>query len=151
MSLRVMQFLAVLFTALALVPAGAHLFALPNKIGLAQGAYFTVQGIYRGWAFLGAFLFAAILVNGLLALLLRQDSRAFLYALVSTLCLVASLAIFFIWVFPGNRATDNWTASRPTGGPCGCAGNTDMRQARSCVSSLYAASPFRCWRASRGR
>jgi hypothetical protein len=36
LSLRVVQFLAVLLTALSLVPAGAHLFELPNKIGLAQ-------------------------------------------------------------------------------------------------------------------
>jgi hypothetical protein len=31
-----------------LVPSGAHLFALPNKIGLAQDQYFVVQNIYRG-------------------------------------------------------------------------------------------------------
>jgi len=36
MSLRVVQFLAVVFTALAFVPAGAHLFALPNKIDLPR-------------------------------------------------------------------------------------------------------------------
>ena len=41
-SVRVVQFLANILTALALVPAGAHLFELPNKIGLAQEAYFTV-------------------------------------------------------------------------------------------------------------
>jgi hypothetical protein len=35
--------LALVLTALALVPAGAHLFALPNKIGLAQEQYFIVQ------------------------------------------------------------------------------------------------------------
>jgi len=36
---------AILLTALALVPAGAHLLALPNKIGLPQAGYFVVQGI----------------------------------------------------------------------------------------------------------
>ncbi len=40
MALRVVQFLALVLTALALIPAGAHLFALPNKIGLAQEQYF---------------------------------------------------------------------------------------------------------------
>jgi hypothetical protein len=49
MGLRVVQFLAVLLTALALVPSGAHLFELPNKIDLARDAYLTVQGIYAGW------------------------------------------------------------------------------------------------------
>jgi hypothetical protein len=37
-------------TALAVVPAGAHFFELPNKIRLSQEQYFTEQGIYRGWA-----------------------------------------------------------------------------------------------------
>jgi len=31
MELRVVQFLAAVLTALAIVPAGAHLFELPNK------------------------------------------------------------------------------------------------------------------------
>jgi len=33
MGLRVGQFLAILFTALALAPSGTHLFELPNKGG----------------------------------------------------------------------------------------------------------------------
>jgi hypothetical protein len=32
MSLRMIQLLAILLTTLALIPAGAHLFELPNKI-----------------------------------------------------------------------------------------------------------------------
>jgi hypothetical protein len=36
MSLRVVQFLAILLTALALMPSGAHLFKLPNKIDLPR-------------------------------------------------------------------------------------------------------------------
>jgi hypothetical protein len=46
MSLRVIQFLAVLVTALALIPAGAHLSELSSKIVLPRDAYFTVQGVY---------------------------------------------------------------------------------------------------------
>jgi len=41
MALRVIQFLAIILTALALVPSGAHLAALPNKIGMTQAAYFV--------------------------------------------------------------------------------------------------------------
>jgi hypothetical protein len=44
--LQTVRFLAVILTALALVPAGAHFFELPNKIGLSQEEYFTVQRIY---------------------------------------------------------------------------------------------------------
>jgi hypothetical protein len=37
-----------MLTALALVPAGTHLFTLPNKIGLDSARYVTAQSIYRG-------------------------------------------------------------------------------------------------------
>jgi hypothetical protein len=46
-----------------LVPSGAHLFALPNKIGLAQDQYFVVQNIYRGWALFGIVLFGALIAK----------------------------------------------------------------------------------------
>jgi len=49
-ALRLIQFLAIMFTALALVPSGAHLAALPNKMAMAQAAYFVAQQIYAGWA-----------------------------------------------------------------------------------------------------
>ncbi len=42
MSLHVIQFLAVVLTALALIPSGAHLFELPNKVELPRDAYLTV-------------------------------------------------------------------------------------------------------------
>ena len=46
--MRLLQFIAMVFTALALIPAGAHFFELPNKIHHAQNDYFIVQNIYRG-------------------------------------------------------------------------------------------------------
>ena len=67
MSLRVVQFLAVLLTALAFVPAGAHLFELPNKVDLSRDAYPTVQGIYAGWAWFGIIDLAALVTNVVLA------------------------------------------------------------------------------------
>ena len=42
MPLKVVQFLALTLTALALVPSGAHLFALPNKINLTFAAFCAV-------------------------------------------------------------------------------------------------------------
>ncbi|HYI89366.1 MAG TPA: DUF1772 domain-containing protein, partial [Beijerinckiaceae bacterium] len=60
MVLQTTRFLGVVLTALALVPAGAHLFELPNKVGLSQEHYFIVQGIYRGWALFGLVLFPAV-------------------------------------------------------------------------------------------
>jgi hypothetical protein len=36
MALRLIQFLAIILTALALVPSGAHIAALPNKMAMAR-------------------------------------------------------------------------------------------------------------------
>ena len=50
MALRLVQFLAVMLTALALV----HLAALPNKMAMVQAAYFVTQQIIAGWALLAS-------------------------------------------------------------------------------------------------
>jgi hypothetical protein len=109
MSLRVVQFLAVVLTALAFVPAGAHLFELPNKIDLPQDDYLTVQGIYAGWAWLGIIDLAALVLNVVLAIKLCRQRLAFSFAVAAALCFVVFFAIFFTWTFPANQATANWT------------------------------------------
>jgi hypothetical protein len=106
---KAVNFLALALTALALVPSGAHLFELPNKIGLSQEAYFTVQGIYRGWALFGVVLFGALAANLLLAIMLRRRRWPARLALGAFILVGATLAIFFIWTYPANRATANWT------------------------------------------
>jgi hypothetical protein len=108
--LAFLKVLALVLTALILVPSAAHLFELPGKIGLDRDAYFTVQGIYSGWALFGAPIIAAILTNGMLFLALRRhDPVAARWALASAVLIAASLAIFFTWTFPANQATANWT------------------------------------------
>jgi hypothetical protein len=104
MALRLIQFLAIMLTALALMPSGAHLAALPNKMAMAQAAYFIAQQIYAGWA-----LFAIILFGALAAIVLSRLGRSSGYALASFLLIAANLAIFFVWTFPTNQATNNWT------------------------------------------
>jgi len=106
---KAVKFLAIVLTALAFVPGGAHLFALPNKIGLDQDNYFVVQTIYRGWALFGIVIVAALLANLLLAFLLRARRKAAALALVAAGCIALSLVLFFAWTYPANVATDNWT------------------------------------------
>ena len=91
-----------MLTALALVPTGAHLFELPNKIGLSEGQYFTVQGIYRGWALFGIALFGAAIADLALVVLLRRQHVASRWAIVAPVAMLATLAIFFVWTFPTN-------------------------------------------------
>jgi|SRR5512134_675084 hypothetical protein len=114
MTLKAMQFLAVILTALALVPAGAHLFALPNKIGLPQEQYFTVQGIYYGWALLGVILIGALLADLGLAVRQRDQRVPFRLALLAAVLMAASLLAFFTWTYPANQATENWTVAPET-------------------------------------
>jgi hypothetical protein len=109
MGLRCVQCLAIMLTALALVPAGAHLAALPNKIGLGQEEYFIAQGIYRGWALFGFALFGAVFANLAVAIMVRRRRAAVRLALAACLLVIASLAVFFGWTYPANQATANWT------------------------------------------
>jgi hypothetical protein len=113
MSLTFAQFLAIVLTALALVPPGAHLLALPNKIHLPQERYLMVQQVYRGWAFLGVLPVAAAIANGWVAALVLQWRLPFFYSVTATLCLFGTLAIFFAWTLPANIATDNWVSKTP--------------------------------------
>ncbi|MDP9964803.1 hypothetical protein FB547_11248 [Variovorax beijingensis] len=109
MSTRIVQFLAIAIGALALIPSGAHLAALPSKIGLGPSEYFLVQGIYRGWAVLGSLWVAALVVNIVLAVVVRSQPLPFRLALGAAACIAAMFAIFVTWTLPGNQATQNWT------------------------------------------
>ena len=109
MSIRWVHFCALLFTALSLVPAGAHLFEMPNKINLSQADYFVVQGIYRGWALFALALIPSLAATLALAIMRRGQGWPFLAALLSFVCMAATLIIFFTWTYPANQATSNWT------------------------------------------
>lgn len=103
------RFLSLLFTALALAPAMAHLLELANKIALPRDDYLTVQHIYDGWALLGFVVFGALLATLALAVLTRRRGREFAYALTAFLSIAGTQVIFWTFTFPANRITRNWT------------------------------------------
>lgn len=109
MTRNTMRFLALFFTALALAPAMAHLLELPNKIGLSRDDYFTVQQIYRGWAWLGFVVAGALFSNLILAIMVRRKNPAFVLTLIAFLCIVGTQVVFWTFTYPANQATDNWT------------------------------------------
>jgi hypothetical protein len=111
MSIRVPQFAAIIFTVLALVPGGAHLLELPNKLKLDDQSYMIVQRIYSGWALAGVVLAGAIISNLWLAVRSRPQALPFAFACASAALLVITLITFFIWVFPANQATEQWTSA----------------------------------------
>ncbi len=105
------QFLAVVLTALALLPGGAHLMALPAKMAMPEDPYFVVQQIYRGWALAGAVIFLAIFANVLAALLTRQSRWKWQLFAAAGVLIAVTLAVFFAWTYPANQATGNWTSA----------------------------------------
>ena len=103
------RFLALLFCALALAPAAAHLLELPNKLGLSRDDYLTVQQIYRGWALLGIVVLGALLSTLVLTILLRGRGRQFTLALMAFLCIAGTQVVFWTFTYPMNAQTANWT------------------------------------------
>jgi hypothetical protein len=102
-------FAALLSTAVALGPALAHLLELPNKIGLAKGDYFTAQQIYRGWSQLGWLLLVQLVSLVAVVLYAKADRNLRRAAVVTLLCLLAAQLLFWVFTYPANAATDNWT------------------------------------------
>ena len=110
MQARAVQFLAIVTTAIALVPGGAHVLSLHAKLALPVEPYFVVQQIYQGWAWLGIVVVVAMLTNFASAMLTRDRPRQFVLSLAAGLLIAATLAIFFTWTYPANQATVNWTS-----------------------------------------
>jgi hypothetical protein len=108
MTSEALKFLVIVLCALALVPAGAHLMELPNKIRLPAEEYLTVQQLYRGWALSGVLVVAALLATIVLAFSLRGQ-RGFMPALVACLSIAGTQAVFWTFTYPVNSATRNWT------------------------------------------
>ncbi|MER3423466.1 MAG: DUF1772 domain-containing protein [Nitrospiraceae bacterium] len=109
MGLNIVRFLSLLFVALAMAPAMAHLLELPNKITLSRDEYLTVQQIYRGWALLGFVVFGALVSTLILTIMVRHEPKAFALTLTAFLCIVGTQIVFWTWTYPANQQTDNWT------------------------------------------
>jgi hypothetical protein len=107
-------FVALLATAMALGGALAHALELPNKIGMSGEHYFIVQRVYDGWNRLSYLL--AVELAGMVAViwLYRSEPRVMWPALAALACFAASQVVFWIWTFPANKATMNWT-TQPDG------------------------------------
>ena len=101
------QLLALVLTAVALAPAAAHVFELPNKLPLSRDAYLTVQRVYRGWNRLGILVVAALAATMWLALI--SEPPADLAAAIAFTAILMTQVVFWSVTFPVNRLTHNWT------------------------------------------
>jgi len=104
---RLVQLLALVFTALALVPAAAHLLELPNKLPLPRDDYLIVQSVYRGWNRLAYIVVAALVTT--LWLVIESEGPARAPAATAFGAVAATQVVFWVFTWPVNRRTYNWT------------------------------------------
>jgi len=109
MRMKVVQLIAIITTALYLVPTGAHLLELRNKIALTATEYLTVQKIYAGWSLFGVVVGVALLATLAHTLLVRADRAAFAWSLGAFVALAATQGLFWAFTYPVNAATAFWT------------------------------------------
>jgi hypothetical protein len=109
MTLNVLRFASVMLTAVAMAAGFAHLLELPNKIGLSREDYLRVQQIYRGWALLGIVVTGALVCTVMLTLQVRHRPAEFYLTIAAASCIALSLVVFFLFTFPANQQTANWT------------------------------------------
>jgi hypothetical protein len=105
----ILFFVAILATLISLAPGLAHLFELPRKMALPRDAYFTVQQIYAGWGLFGISILAQLIAIALLAFRSMGEHRVFRPVMAALLLLMAAQVLFWLFTFPANTATQNWT------------------------------------------
>lgn len=108
--IKIISFVSLLSTALAMCPYVAHLMALPSKIHLSPEEYFQIQQLYTGWSYSAIVILISFISTCALSVLLRNYGDAFRLALASAFCIGISLVIFFMFTFPANQVTENWTS-----------------------------------------
>lgn len=104
--MRILRFLTIMLTALSLSAAFAHLLEMPAKLTYDGALWlYLLQTLYptfgkiSGVCEIGAVVAALVLVAAI-----RKHPRAFRWTLLAASCLVATHAIFWIWVAPVNAA-----------------------------------------------
>lgn len=123
MFLRTWRWLTLMFVALSLAPALAHLLEMPAKMRYEGPLWLTIsQTLYGAFGTVGgAFEAAAVFTTVVLVLLVRRRHPAFGWTLLAALCMLLAHAAFWIWLAPVNATVaastlatlpENWTALR---------------------------------------
>jgi hypothetical protein len=84
--------------------------AFPNKMEMGREEYFIAQQIYSGWAYSSSILIGiSFLSTVILAILAKDHDVVLRFALGAAFCIGMSLMVFFVFTFPANQITENWT------------------------------------------
>lgn len=111
--LRFLQVLTLALLALALIPAGAHLFEMRAKLALPPETYMQVQTLYAGWALFGIPIILSLVLLLVLAWMHRNDAGALGLTVLALLLMGGTQAIFWAYTQPMNVVTQNWTVPPP--------------------------------------
>lgn len=109
MAAQIVRFFSLVFVGIALAPGLAHVLQLPHKMGLSGDDYLRVQQLYAGWAWLGVVAIGALVSTFLLTILVRTRLRQFGLACVAFGSVLVTQVIFWMFTFPVNQETQNWT------------------------------------------
>jgi hypothetical protein len=109
MAAQIVRFFSLVFVGVALAPGLAHVLQMPQKMGLSGDDYLRVQQLYAGWAWLGILVFAALISTFALTILVRARLRQFALACIAFGSMLVTQVIFWIFTFPVNQQTHNWT------------------------------------------
>jgi hypothetical protein len=106
-----LRLLAVLAVSLYLIPGGAHVLEMPNKLALSPADYMIVQAIYAGWDHAAYALLAALVFTIAHAIVVWRLPLARWLSLGAFLALIGNLAVFFTYTYPINVLTRSWTVA----------------------------------------
>jgi hypothetical protein len=107
--LDAVQLGAVALIALALMPAGAHVFEVSGKLALTPTDYVTLQSVHHGWtAFAITTLLATVAVGGH-TYLVRRNATSFGWSMVALVFVGTAQIVFWTVAYPINAATEGWS------------------------------------------
>src|SRR5262245_48550554 len=104
----ILRIISVLFTAIAFAPGMAHLLERKPKLKLSRADYLITQQLYAGWALFGIIIFIALAATIVVAARTNSTTEKILNW-ISSLLMVLTLVLFFIYIYPANQQTSNWS------------------------------------------
>jgi hypothetical protein len=105
MFLKVFRWVTIMFTALSMTPAVAHLLELPGKMTYTGALWLKLlQTLYTYFGKIGGlFEVGAVITSVILAILVRHRRPAFGWTLLAAACMVTAHLVYWILVNPVNR------------------------------------------------
>lgn len=106
---NLLRFATLISAIITLSALMAHVLELPQKITLSKENYLTVQSIYSGWAWLGITEIGALILSIIWLISIHVKKKLFNLLLIACIYFLLGLVIFFIYTYPANVQTNNWT------------------------------------------